>query len=78
MIKQNSQHQRLKNSQHHGLENSQNHGLNGLKDDTDLKSENNQKKSVKSVQSFKIRDSDNIPQLRFPEFKGAWDRKKVD
>jgi type I restriction enzyme S subunit len=65
------------NSQHHGLENSQHHGLNGLEDDTDLKSENNQKKSVKSVQSFKIRDSDNIPQLRFPEFRGEWGKKKL-
>ncbi len=77
MIKQNSQHHGLKNSQHHGLKNSQNHGLNGLKDDTDLKSENNQKKSVKSVQSFKIRDSDNIPVLRFPEFNEEWKEKKL-
>lgn len=77
MNKENSQNRGFENSQNRGFENSQNHGFDGLKDDTDLKSEKNQKKSVKFVQSHKISDSDNISQLRFPEFKDNWVKKKL-
>ena len=75
MKKQDSQHHGLENGQNHGLDgNSRNHGFDGFKDDTDLKV---QKKSVQSEQSLKIRDSDNVPRLRFPEFTGEWEKKKV-